>query len=94
MPALILEFASDKAHLIETEDSILTVLKRHVSLDLNSHIPQPEQVGLFAGERGAAVFAYKWRLPLRESVEANTIKTLETQLSGLEVHRIYAEENP
>jgi hypothetical protein len=36
MPTLILEFASDKAHLIETEDSILTVLKRHVSLDLNS----------------------------------------------------------
>ena len=43
MPALILEFASDKAHLIETEDSILTVLRRHVGLDLNSHIPQPER---------------------------------------------------
>jgi len=59
MPALILEFASDKAHLIETEDSILTVLRRHVSIDLNSHIPQPEQVGLFSGEHRAAVFAYK-----------------------------------
>jgi hypothetical protein len=39
------------------------------------------------------MFTYKWRLPLRESVEENTIKTLETQLSGLEVHRIYAEES-
>jgi hypothetical protein len=93
MPALILEFASDKAHLIETEDSILTVLRRHVGLDLNSHIPQPEQVGLFAGERRAAMIAYKWRLPLRESVEQNTIKTLETQLSGLEVHRVHVEKS-
>jgi hypothetical protein len=93
MPTLILEFASDKAHLIETEDSILTVLRRHVSLDLNSHIPQPEQVGLFAGERGAAIFAYKWRPPLQKRIEESTIKALETQLSGLEVHRVYVEES-
>jgi len=93
MPALILEFASDKPRLMEIQDSILTLVKRHVNLDTNNPIPEPEKVGLFPGERQAAMFTYKWRLPLRESVEENTIKTLETQLSGLEVHRIYAEES-
>jgi hypothetical protein len=37
MPILILEFASDKAHLIEIEDIILTVLRRHVRKSLPDH---------------------------------------------------------
>jgi len=92
-PNLILEFASDKPRLRETEDRILTVVKRHLNLNASSPIPQPEQVGLFPGERRAAIFTYKWCLPLRERVEENTIRTLETQLSGLEVHRVYFEDS-
>jgi hypothetical protein len=93
MPTLILEFASDKPRLMEIQDSILTLVKRHVNLDTNNPISQPEQVGLFPGERRAAMFTYKWPLPLRESIEDTTIRALETQLSGLEVHRIYVEDS-
>lgn len=93
MSTLILEFPSDKPRLRETECRVLTVVKRHVNLDPNSPIPQPEQVGLFPGEHRAAMFTYKWRLPLQERVEEKTIRALETQLSGLEVHRIYIEES-
>lgn len=93
MPILVLEFASEKPRLMETEESILTVLQRHVKLDVKSPIPQPKQVGLFPGERRIAMFTYEWRLPLRERLEEETIRTLETRLSGLEVHRIYVEES-
>jgi hypothetical protein len=93
MPALILEFASDKPRLVEIQDSILTLVKRHVNLDTNNPIPEPEKVGLFLGERQAAVFTYKWRLPLKKRIEESAIKALETQLSGLEVHKIYIEES-
>ena len=93
MPILVLEFASDKPRLMETEDRILTEVKKHVNLDSKSQISQPEQVGLFSGERRAAMFTYKWRLPLQERLGEKTIRALETRLSGLEVHRIYVEES-
>jgi hypothetical protein len=93
MPILVLEFASDKPRLMETENRILAEVEKHVNLDSNSRISQPEQVGLFSGEHRAAVFTYKWRLPLQERLEEKTIRTLETRLSGLEVHRIYVEES-
>jgi hypothetical protein len=85
-PALFLEFASDKPRLIESEDSIPTVVKRHVKLGPHSPIPQPEQVSLFSGERRAAMFTYKWRLPLQERIDERAVKALKTQRSGLEVH--------
>lgn len=56
-------------------------------------IPQPEQAGLFPGERRVTIFTYKWRPLLRKRVEESTIRTLETQLSGLEVHGIYVEDS-
>ena len=93
MSILVLEFASDKPRLMETENRILTEVKRHVNLDPDSRISQPEQVGLFSGERRAAMFTYKWRLPLQERLEEKTIRALQTRLSGLEVHRIYIEES-
>jgi hypothetical protein len=93
MPTLILEFASDKPHLMEIENGILTEVKKHVKLNSNSRIPQPEQVGLFSGERRVAMFTYKWQLPLQEHFEEKTIRALQTRLSAFEVHRIYVEES-
>jgi len=93
MPVLVLEFASNKAYLSETRDRILAVVKRCVDLDMNSRIPRPEQIGLFPGEPGAAVFTYRWRLPLQGRVENGTIEDLEAGLSGLQVHRVYVEES-
>ena len=93
MSILVLEFASDKPRLMETENRILTEVKKYVNLDSKGRISQPEQAGLFSGERRAAMFTYKWRLPLQERLEEKTIRTLEMRLSGFEVHRIYVEEN-
>lgn len=89
MAFLVLEFAADKAHVIETQDMILEAIRGHNIL--YSETAPLENLGIFAGTRSIAMFRYKLRLSLLTKPSQQTIETLKRDLSEAEVYDVHLE---
>jgi hypothetical protein len=85
---LIVEFASDRAHLMELQNGILTIIKNHQVL-FTEPPPPLQQIGVFPGSRQVAMFSYRLRLTLKEQLDERMLERLRVALSELEVHKVY-----
>lgn len=85
---LIVEFASDRAHLMEIQNGILTIIKNYQVL-FTEPPPPLQQIGVFPGSRQVAMFSYRLRLTLKEQLDERMLERLRVALSELEVHKVY-----